>query len=651
MFIALPILTFVLLFYLIHERRRVDEQPGADWRGSFLLASLFWGALVVAITEGLSFFTAITRSWVMVLWAVAFFTTLWIGVRRGIFRTPLPMLRLRRNQFTPFEWSILIAMGVIVLSLAVVAGIAPPNTTDALLYHIARIAHWIQQSSLEHYATAYRIQLWASPFAEMSILHFQLLWGSDQPANMIQWFSLLGSLLGVTAIARLLGASKRGQLLSAAFALSIPMGILQATSTQTDFVTAYWLVSLIYFVLLSKHKSLSALETTAIGLSAGLGLLTKGTFYPLALPILLWYFLPRLKVEGIQRALREGLTFAASVLLINLGFWARNLASFGGVLGPRDAIGQHTGLSIAPGNWISSILLHVAQNYASPSVALSDGITTSINSFNSLLGIDVPEFELVWAWNQEDFAGNPLHLAALLLLIVIFSLFKRRIDAKFLKQYLWVFLASSLLFAVVVQPNRFITRLQLPLLMIGAPAIGAAFSRLRIERMSKFLMPGLLVVSIPWVLFNSARPIIAMRAGPEPWAISCIFGCTRTGSIFFRSRENLFFAYWPDFQEPITTVAEKIEASECKKVGLRIDSHDREYLFWWSLDAPNDHLRIESISTYPELEKYLDPSFEPCAIICTICGDRTEAFGMELRYNQQLLSLFMGDGFTKEIDR
>jgi hypothetical protein len=97
-------------------------------------------------------------------------------------------------------------------------------------------------------------------------------------------------------------------------------------------------------------------------------------------------------------------------------------------------------------------------------------------------------------------------------------------------------------------------------------------------------------------------------------------------------------------------MAEKIEQAGCERIGLRLDSHDKEYLYWWGLRAPNDHLRIESISTYPELEKYLDPSFDPCAVICTTCGDRTEAFGLPLRYNRQLQSLFMGEGYTNDID-
>jgi hypothetical protein len=447
-----------------------------------------------------------------------------------------------------------------------------------------------------------------------------------------------------------MGANRKGQFLSAAFALSVPMGILQATSTQTDFVTAFWLISLVYFVLLNKRRSLSPLEKVSIGLATGLGMLTKGTFYPLALPILLWYFFPRLKSVGIPRTLREGISFAVIVLFVNLGFWTRNITSFGGPLGPRDAIDQHTELSFVPGDWISTILRHVAQNYASPWEGVNDEIASSIDAFHNLIGLEVEQFELVWAWNQEDFAGNPVHLTSLVLLILLFPLLRRRINSSFLQEYLLAFVASFLLFAIVVQTGRFSTRLQLPILIFGAPAIGTALSRLKTERLYNILLVGLLSMSIPWVLFNSSRPIIAMRKGPEPWAIPCTFGCTRTGSIFFRSREDLVFANWPELQEPVTAIAEKVANSGCQRVGLRLDSRDMEYLFWWSLEAPNDLLRVESISTYPELEMYLDPSFKPCAVICTTCGYRTEAFGLKLSYNRQLLSLFMGEGFTEEID-
>ncbi len=650
MLIALPLLTFAAIYFHVWDSRRIDSEAVSDWRGSFLIASLLWGALLVVITEGLGLARAIGRIEIASLWAGVLLILTALGVRRGLFRAALANTRIHRNWFSIFEWSIIIGIMFIVLSLAIVAWIAPPNTTDSLLYHMPRVAHWIQQSSLNHYPTAYVHQLWASPLAEMTILNFQILWGSDQPSNMVQWFSLMGSLLGVSALAKLLGANRRGQLLSAAFALSIPMALLQATSTQTDLVTAFWLICLIYFVTLSKRRRLSSLEKISIALSTGLGMLTKGSFYPLALPILLWFFLPRLRSRGIRRTLQEGIFLGALILLLNLGFWASNVASFGGPLGPSEAIDNHTELSIAPQVWISNILRHVAVNFATPEEAINSRIASTIDALHDLFGVRVADFELTWAWNHEDFAGNPLHITALILIFISFGIYRSRINSKLLKAYLLVVLGSFLLFSVVIQVNQFVMRLQLPLLMISAPAVGATLAHLKPKPLNGLLLVGLLGFSLPWVFFNSTRPIVAMRPGPEPWAIPCKLGCTRTGSVFFRSREDLLFANWTEFQEPITTIAKTIESSGCQRVGLRLDSRDREYLYWWFLGAPNDQIQIKSISTYPDLEKYLDPYFEPCAVICTTCGYRTEAFGLKLRYNRQLLSLFMGENFSKDID-
>jgi len=648
--IALPLLTFAAVYFQVWDSRRIDTKAVDDWRGSLLIASLLWGTLLVVITEGLSLTSAIGRTEIASLWAIALLILTALAVRRGVFHTALAKIQIHRNWFSTFEWLIIIGILFIVLSLAIVAWIAPPNTTDSLLYHMPRVAHWIQQSSLNHYPTAYAHQLWASPFAEMTILNFQILWGTDQPSNMVQWFSLVGSLLGVSALAKLLGANRRGQLLSVAFALSIPMALLQATSTQTDLVTAFWFICLVYFVTLSKRRSLSTLEKLSIALSTGLGMLTKGSFYPLALPILLLLFLPRLRSRGIRKTLKEGIFLGALILLLNLGFWARNVASFGGPLGPSEAIDNHTELSIAPQVWISNILRHVAVNFATPEEAINSRIASSIDALHDLLRVKVPDFELTWAWNHEDFAGNPLHITALILIFISFGVFRNRINLKQLKDYLVVVLGSFLLFSVVIQVNQYIMRLQLPLLMIGAPVVGATLAHLKPKPLSSMLLVGLLGVSLPWMIFNSTRPIVAMRPSPEPWAIPCKLGCTRTGSVFFRSQEDLLFANWAVFQEPITTIAKTIESSGCQRVGLRLDSRDREYLYWWFLGAPNDQIQIKSISTYPGLEKYLDPGFEPCAVICTTCGYRTEAFGLKLRYNRQLLSLFIGENFSKDID-
>jgi 4-amino-4-deoxy-L-arabinose transferase-like glycosyltransferase len=90
--------------------------------------------------------------------------------------------------------------------------------------------------------------------------------GGDGLANMIQWFSFIGSIIGISLIARELGADRPGQLFSAAFCATIPMAILQASNTENHLSTAFWLVCFVYFSLHAFHHS-SPMDIIAIGLS------------------------------------------------------------------------------------------------------------------------------------------------------------------------------------------------------------------------------------------------------------------------------------------------------------------------------------------------------------------------------------------------
>ena len=143
------------------------------------------------------------------------------------------------------------------IMLLPVAWIAPPNNVDSLLYHMSRIMHWAQNGSLEHYATGYHHQLLTPPWAELANLHLRTLWGSDRPANLVQWFSMVGSVVIASGVGELLGLRRKGQLLTGIFVASIPMGILQATSTQNDYVVTFWAVCSAYLVTLSFSRRLT----------------------------------------------------------------------------------------------------------------------------------------------------------------------------------------------------------------------------------------------------------------------------------------------------------------------------------------------------------------------------------------------------------
>ena len=93
-----------------------------------------------------------------------------------------------------------------------------------------------------------------------------------------------------------------------------------------------------------------------------------------------------------------------------------------------------------------------------------------------------------------------------------------------------------------------------------------------------------------------------------------------------------------------------VRESGCRQVGLRIDSDDLEYAFWWLLKAPQSGIRIETIYTTERLQALVDPTFRPCAILCTICAQRDRLHGLPLAADLDRLDVFLGPGFVADPD-
>jgi hypothetical protein len=124
-----------------------------------------------------------------------------------------------------------------------IALIATPNNWDSLTYHLPRIEQWIQQRSLTDFPTVEIRQIVSNPLAEMLILHFRLLAGSDQLDNLVQALAFVGSIATSALVARRLGAPRNGQILAALYIATLPMAILQSSSTQNDLVVSFFLLA------------------------------------------------------------------------------------------------------------------------------------------------------------------------------------------------------------------------------------------------------------------------------------------------------------------------------------------------------------------------------------------------------------------------
>ncbi len=215
------------------------------WRDRFLRAAVAFGLTVVLTTELFSAFGLLRRGPMVGVWAVALLAALARGWRA---RRPAPWRGMRPAA----DLMVLLAVAgclAIVIATGVTAAFSPPNSADAMAYHMPRVMYWAEQGSLRFFRTPYLTQIMLQPMAEYWMLDGYLLSGGDWFVNFGQWFAALACMIGVSAVAGLLGATARGQAIAAVFCATLPAGILAASGAKNDYVMAMWAVAAVYFAL------------------------------------------------------------------------------------------------------------------------------------------------------------------------------------------------------------------------------------------------------------------------------------------------------------------------------------------------------------------------------------------------------------------
>jgi Dolichyl-phosphate-mannose-protein mannosyltransferase len=656
MLIALPILTVSIVFLNLLGLQKVRSSSLTGCRVALLQSVLMAGVFITLQSEFLSLFHLLTRVYVVALWLLGLLISVWFGLRRGLLTHGWKKLKASLCSMDRITVVTLVAFILIFLLLLVIVVIAPANNLDSLLYHMSRVMHWAQDRSLAHYPVGFEVQLTHPIFAELSILQLRLLWGNDQLASLPQWLSLILCAITVSLGARLLGAKRKGQLAAAAFAISIPIGLLEATSTQNDYVTALWLVILAVFVLFACQEEPSHLEILSMAAALGLGLLTKGTFYPYAVAWGLWLIIHWLKQRKPLIFLKRSLVIITVVVLLNAGYWTRNLITYGGPLGPTQWVADMSSARFGVGSVASNLVKDILLNLTTPSPRINQIMVSFIQSTFKTSDPDVGNFKLDWRWNNEDSAGSPLHL--LLILVSAAGVLVWLVTGR-LKAYdmLWYSLAaffSFIIFVLAAHYDDYGVRFQLPLFIVWSPVFGVLISRLSEKWLAPIMIFSLFIISLPYVFFNTTRPLIAMKNDPEPYAIHPLpaMGTTKSSNIFFADQRALLFINAPDMDSPLMEATHDIKNMGCTQVGLRIDSHDVEYPIWWLLQAPQSGIRIESLYYSNLLSRYADPDFKPCAIICTICNGRIRLNGLELFGSyDSVVKLFVGDSYSIDADK
>lgn len=616
----LALLPFLSLFFVARLLRNPTNLPPAatletNWPEklswhivSWLLGAVFLGAALVGITEILSLFHLLDRWAIALFWGAlcgaASFALLWQRRKRAIAmldkneaglkkatrhksatshenrksgRNPLG----RDGKITLAEIVLLLGICAIMALVAIPALISPPNTWDSMTYHLSRVMHWAANHSVAHYPSHILRQLHMPPFAEYAILHLQLLSGGEYFAGAVQWFAMVGSVAGAFVLAWGMGAGASGSIWAAVFCATIPMLVLQGSSTQNDLVLSFWLVCLAVSLQRADAASYRGkwLWSLAAGLALGLAALTKGTAYLFAPAILFFFCLQMLGGAREARALPAlgGMlaVMMMAALLINAGHYARNQRTFGSPLGPlqEDSAGrfQYANAVLGLRPMASNVVRNLALELATPFPAINRGIETAARTMHGWIGMDADDARTTWTNARfqvrarplgEDSAGSPIHVVFLVVALLIAIVTARRDGNPLPLGWFGALLLAFLAFCTYVRWQPWHCRLLLPLLVLAAPLFAVGFSAFRLRLAGHLLAAALLLSALHPALANQTRPILGER------------------SIFRMPRFAQRFASNPGMFYPTINATRFIRNRPVRQIGLLVARDAWEYPFW-----------------------------------------------------------------------
>jgi len=441
--ILVLLLAFLAIF--IYQWKRKES----DLFAAFAASTVLFAVLTLIITNLLSLFSWCTRSGIFVSWlAVVFVTVTAYTAEFGLILPTWISLRdlwhrhvMDRSLIEKIILAICLMLCVI---LFVGALFTVPHNYDSMTYHLGRIAHWIDQGSVNHFVTDIDRQLYSPVLAEYYLLHIMLLTGSDTFVNLLQYCSMLICAAFIYKCARLLGTNKTFSLLAVFLFLTMPLTISQSVTTQNDlFAASIFAMFLYYFLWFIQRERLSydreeLGNLIRIGVLVGLAYITKTSVCASMVMFMPWLAVTRIrKKDSLIALIRAGATALVTMLVTISESLIRNVLSSGTFL-PETA---SSNIMVATKN-VSYILVNILKNFA---LITTQHLSDALNGFicriaihtGALLKVEVNNeaisfhgFDFITHMNRGDnmyshdvtpsaFVGYLSVLCGVLLLVVI----------------------------------------------------------------------------------------------------------------------------------------------------------------------------------------------------------------------------------------
>jgi hypothetical protein len=352
-----------------------------------------------------------------------------------------------------------------------------------------------------------------------------------------------------------------------------------------------------------------------------------------AAPFLLWLLLDLVRRRAWRAMAGLTLLGAGVVILLNAPDFSRNYQSFGSPLGP--ASGQVGNSRITPGVTLSNLVRNATLHTATPWGEVNGIEMSVVKGLLKLIGQDendpastLSEYRIGFSYH-EDYAGNPVHFALMLAgtLWLFWAVLRHPGDERGLLPWLLSLLLAWLLFSGLFKWQPYGSRLQLPLFLLWAPPAGLLFERLKSKTLRVGLAGLMVLSSIIFVISNPSRPLVATRISNR--------------SLLAVPRIRALFNNDPGKQDRYISAAVTVRDQGCMMIGLMLESSDPEYPLWTILAPTGTERQLRHLNPDSRITLSPQPPFEPCAVICTVCGEEQNAFGLPLVKSFGSVRLYM----------
>lgn len=631
------------LFLLFFTRSRA-------LRLSAVLAYVYSSLALLLAVLGLSFFNSVNSTNLLIYWAVLFgVSCLLLIKRKALSPSTFNLIETKITNFATNLSFVSKCQLLFILFIAVttlfIGWKSPPNNHDAMTAHLARLIYWTQNQNINFYPTSELPQLTLGPYASYRLLNTFLLSGNDNFIHFVQWEAMVVTLIGVSLLASSFHFSKQKHIFTLFLVAALPMGILQASSAQNDYIVSVFMVLFFYFILqivTSPSKENHYHDAVLAGITVGLAALTKATTYVYALglaPLVLLFLFQRKEPFFLKRASYVVLILVIGVA-INFYQFYQMQTTFGFFLGSLNEnsmsyLNQGVSPKIFTENSLKNILLHInirnrAFNLKANEVAKGVFTALHLNSNNPLNTWDTKDpFRIRRSLSDENYTGNMIHFALIVLSVGAFVALRATKKYQPNQNLLYLTFAtffSIILFLLIFKWQPWHSRLHLMYFILLSLFVADIWARHK----TRELLVG--VVTILIMIF-SVTPALFMNVTKNIMA---------NGIANLHNKRQYLASGHLFGYEQLLPISWRIQEVGCEKVYLSLSANQFEYPLWalTNFETTIEHYGPKNV-TIQLVKNQPDPLTKNCHLIS---NKRRDFFTLESQIEYENAETF--GGFT-----